>query len=155
MAMSHMSLDKRAESVEDIIHYDFTNRAILYEALRSAGAHAITGRAYRPDGNKDLAQIGDAVLQLILVMDGYEAKAGRGYINQIVSSVGSNPHLAQMGSNAGLENLILINPSQASVSPGVMAQTVEAILGAVYLDSEMDVQAVRAVMAALNLGWPV
>ncbi|GFF29788.1 ribonuclease 3 [Aspergillus udagawae] len=155
MAMSHMSLDERAESVEDIIHYDFTNRAILYEALHSAGALAKTGRAYRSDGNKDLAQIGDAVLQLILVMDGYEAKASRGYINQIVSSVASNPHLAQMGSKAGLENLILINPSQASVSPGVMAQTVEAILGAVYLDSEMDVQAVRAVMAVLSLGWPV
>ncbi|KAF7164604.1 hypothetical protein CNMCM5623_009061 [Aspergillus felis] len=153
MAMSHMSLDERAESVEDIIHYDFTNRSILYEALRSAGALAMTGRANRSDGNKDLAQIGDAVLRLILVMDGYEARAG--YINQIVSSVGSNPHLAQMGSNAGLENLILINPSQVSVSPGVMAQTVEAILGAVYLDSEMDVQAVRAVMAILSLGWPV
>jgi ribonuclease-3 len=36
-----------------------------------------------------------------------------------------------------------------------MAQTVEAILGAVYLDSKMDVQAVRAVMALLGLGWPV
>ncbi|GIK05201.1 hypothetical protein Aspvir_009305 [Aspergillus viridinutans] len=155
MAMSHMSLDERAESVEDIIYYDFTNRAILYEALGSAGALAMPGLAYRSDGNKDLAQIGDAVLRLILVMDGYEAKAGRGYINQVVSSVGSNPHLAQTGSKAGLENLILINPSQASVSPGVMAQTVEAILGAVYLDSGMDVQAVRAVMAILNLGWPV
>ncbi|GFF52847.1 hypothetical protein IFM51744_07950 [Aspergillus udagawae] len=153
MAMSHTLLDERADSVEYIIHYDFTNRAILYEALRSAGALAMTGRAYRSDGNKDLAQIGDAVMRLILVMDGYEAKAG--YINQIVSSVASNSHLAQVGSKAGLENLILINPSQASVSPGVMAQTVEAILGAVYLDSEMDVQAVRAVMAVLSLGWPV
>jgi ribonuclease-3 len=78
MAMSHALLDERADSVEYIIHYDFTNRAILYEALRSAGALAMTGRAYRSDGNKDLAQIGDAVLRLILVMDGYEAKAGRG-----------------------------------------------------------------------------
>ncbi|RHZ47227.1 ribonuclease III domain-containing protein [Aspergillus thermomutatus] len=152
MAMSHMSLDERADFVENIIHYDFTNRAILYEALRSAGALVMTGRPHRCDGNKDLAQIGDAVLRLILVMDGYEAKAG--YINQIVSSIASNSHLAQMGSKAGLENLILINPSQTIVSPGVMAQTVEAILGAVYLDSEMDVQAVRAVMALLSLGWP-
>ncbi|KAH1283726.1 hypothetical protein KXW56_001719 [Aspergillus fumigatus] len=138
MTRSHMSLDERADVVEDIIHYDFTNRSILYEALRSAGALALTGRAHRSDGNKDLAQVGDAVLQLILVMDGYEAKGSRGYINQIVSSTASNPNLAQ-----------------ASVSPGVMAQTVEAILGAVYLDSQMDVQAVRAVMASLSLGWPM
>lgn len=78
-----------------------------------------------------------------------------GYINQIVSSTTSNPNLAQVGFKAGLESVILINPSQASVSPGVMAQTVEAILGAVYLDSKMDVQAVRAVMASLSLGWSV
>ncbi|KAH2035403.1 hypothetical protein KXW27_003641 [Aspergillus fumigatus] len=155
MARSHMSLDERADVVEDIIHYDFTNRSILYEALRSAGALALTGRAHRSDGNKDLAQVGDAVLQLILVMDGYEAKGSRGYINQIVSSTASNPNLAQVGFKAGLESVILINPSQASVSPGVMAQTVEAILGAVYLDSQMDVQAVRAVMASLSLGWPM
>ena len=67
----------------------------------------------------------------------------------------SNHHLALIGSKAGLENLILINPSQATVSTRVLAQTIEAILGAVYLDSKMDVQAVRAVMALLNLGWPV
>jgi ribonuclease-3 len=78
MAMSQVSLDERADFAEDIIHYDFTNRAVLYEALRSAGALALTGRPHRSDGNKDLAQIGDAVLRLILVTDGYEAKAGRG-----------------------------------------------------------------------------
>lgn len=78
MTRSHMSLDERADVVEDIIHYDFNNRSILYEALRSAGALALTGRAHRSDGNKDLAQVGDAVLQLILVMDGYEAKGSRG-----------------------------------------------------------------------------
>lgn len=78
MAMSHMSLDQRADFVENIIRYEFTNRGILYEALRSAGALATTGRAHRSDGNKDLAQIGDAALRLILVMDGYEARASRG-----------------------------------------------------------------------------
>jgi hypothetical protein len=77
MAMSHMSLDQRAEFLENIIRYEFTNRAVPYEALRTAGALALAGGAYRPDGNKDLAQIGDAALRLILVMDGYEARASR------------------------------------------------------------------------------
>ena len=55
MAMSHMSLDQRADFVENIIRYEFTNRAILYEALRSAGALATTRRAHRSNSNKDLA----------------------------------------------------------------------------------------------------
>jgi hypothetical protein len=78
-----------------------------------------------------------------------------GRIDQVVQAQVSNHHLALVGSKAGLDDLILINPAQATVSTGVMAQTVEAILGAVYLDSKMDVQAVRAVMALLGLGWPV
>ncbi|RHZ60737.1 uncharacterized protein CDV56_106795 [Aspergillus thermomutatus] len=152
-AMSSMSLDERAAFVENIIQYAFTNRAILYEALRAAGNLVLTGRPHRSDGNKDLALIGDAVLRLILVMDGYEANFGR--IDQTVQAQASNPNLTQIGFQAGLENFILINPSQSTVSNNVMATTVEAILGAVYLDSDMNVQAVRAVMAVLNLGWPV
>ncbi|RHZ71792.1 hypothetical protein CDV55_105598 [Aspergillus turcosus] len=82
-------------------------------------------------------------------------KRFRSPTTQIRTSQGSNPRLAQIGLGAGLEDLLLINLSQTTVSTGVMASTVEAILSAVYLDSEMDVQAVRAVMAALDLGWPV
>ncbi|KAF7117630.1 hypothetical protein CNMCM5793_006722 [Aspergillus hiratsukae] len=151
--ISPMSLDERAGFVENIIQYSFTNRAILHEALRTPGAPVITGRPHRSDGNKDLAQIGDAVLELVLVKDGYEDNnVARG--DRIVQSQASNRHLAHMGFKAGLESVILINPSQPTVSTGVMATTVEAILGAVYLDSEMNVQAVRAVMALLDLGWP-
>jgi ribonuclease-3 len=36
------------------------------------------------------------------------------------------------------------------VSDGIMATSVEALIGAVYLDSGLDINAVRAVM--INLG---
>lgn len=35
-----------------------------------------------------------------------------------------------------------------------MATTVEAILGAVYKDSNADIQIVRKVAAVLGLSWP-
>jgi ribonuclease-3 len=63
----------------------------------------------------------------------------------------TNPYLAAIGRNNGIEMFINKNPSQGgSVSIKTMATTIEAIIGAIYLDSNSFV-AVRAALA--RLGW--
>ncbi|KAB8264066.1 ribonuclease III domain-containing protein [Aspergillus pseudonomiae] len=110
---------------------------------------------HRLDGHKDLAQLGDAVLRLILVKDGYQAHATRGQINDTHSGKASNAFLARIGFQKGFDRYLYVNPSQGgTVSDKVMATTVEAILGAVYIDSGENIQAVRSVVAELGLAWP-
>lgn len=71
--------------------------------------------------------------------------------NDTVGTKGGNANLASEGRAHGIDAFINKNPSQGSqISPGLMAQTVEAILGAVWLDSK-SLAAVGAVMQALNL----
>lgn len=65
--------------------------------------------------------------------------------------MGSNANLDRVGRENGLDCYINVNPSQVGViSPVTMTATVEAILGAVYLDGGMDM--VQHVMAKLGLG---
>lgn len=71
--------------------------------------------------------------------------------NDIVASTGSNFNLAVRGRANGLDGFIHNNPSQGnSVSDRTIAQTVEAILGAVWLDSK-NLAIVRGVMETMGL----
>lgn len=67
----------------------------------------------------------------------------------------ANLKLAEIGFAKGLDPLIYKNPSQVgAVSAKPMALTVEALLGAVFMDSGKSADAVRRVMAELGLAWP-
>ena len=70
---------------------------------------------------------------------------------RVVSDVGSNANLDMIGRDAGLVPLINKHPKDSSnaVSPTTMASTVEAIIGAVYLDS--GIKSVATVMQNLGL----
>ena len=68
-----------------------------------------------------------------------------------MADVGSNTNLNTIGRTNGLDTLINKNPAEPDdyVGPSTMAATVEAILGAVYLDSDM--KSVTEVMRNLGL----
>lgn len=73
-----------------------------------------------------------------------------GRASDIVQQVGSNANLDSIGRLHGLDALVCRNPSQGGyISPATMTATVEAILGAVYLDSGID--DVSRVMQTLGL----
>lgn len=70
--------------------------------------------------------------------------------DQIRLEVGSNPNLDRVGRQTGLLAFVSKNPSQGnSVSFATMTATVEAVIGAVYLDSDMT--AVKKVLSTLGL----
>lgn len=76
-------------------------------------------------------------------------------MTNIASATGSNAHLAEMGFRNGLDRFVYINPAQDGVvSAGTMATTLEAILGAVYIDSLGNMRTVRRVAAGVGLCWP-
>lgn len=70
--------------------------------------------------------------------------------DQIRQAVGGNLNLDRIGRVTGLVAFVNQNPSTLGVvSPVTMSATVEAVLGAVYLDSDMNT--VKRVMNTLGL----
>lgn len=149
--MASSSMDRILQAVQGIIGYQFRGRLILWEAMQAAGSNvrSVGGREF-VDGNKRLAVIGDTVLQLVLAEQWYSGGTSRERFNQSLSQVASNANLDRVGRRHGLQNYVNSNPSQRQiVSPITMAATMEAILGAVYLDSNLE--KVGEVMQTLGL----
>ena len=151
------------------IGYTFNDPLKLWEALQAAGSgNCLAGDRRFADGNKRLAMLGDAILKLVLVEDWYNSLFVRGIwpfltttvapasdtglerASDIVARVGSNANLDRVGRLRWLGDFICGNPAQAGyISPKTMSDTVEAILGAVYLDG--GIHKVSQVMQNLGL----
>lgn len=70
----------------------------------------------------------------------------------MVSTIGSNATLASTVRNLGLDTHVILNPGHIGrVSDKVLATTMEAILGAIYLDSTKELDTVRRAMTLLGL----
>ncbi|KAM0794753.1 ribonuclease III domain-containing protein [Usnea florida] len=133
------------EAVESIIQYKFNHSALLWEALQCPGSPD----AKHPNGNKRLAIIGDTVLLLGLAEDWFKGNETIGDFNTIRQSISTNANLQRIGLELGLERFIGTHPSSLPTTMRAMSDSVEAILGAIYLDSGME--QVKDVMDALGL----
>ncbi|CAI7585725.1 unnamed protein product [Penicillium glandicola] len=147
-----LSSDEEIEAFEKFFlqqTYHFTNRALIREALEGPGP-------FNPRGNNILAMAGDAVLRQVLVDQGRNRGMSTEDIQNAITKVASNNNLNNQGIALGLDPFIVKNPGQRGVMAGrrVMATTMEAILGAVYYDSNKNLEDCKRVMAALGLSWP-
>ncbi|KAF5852415.1 hypothetical protein GGP41_007879 [Bipolaris sorokiniana] len=120
-------------SVEVILKYRFSNRKLLDKALLPAGAPAsnkhIQGEA---EGNKRLALLGDSVLQEAVLGPWYNSKEST-------------------TQRSGISNCIAKIPcQQGQVPQKTAASTVEALVGAVYLDCGKDISKVMQVLEAIG-----
>lgn len=172
--MAQIRKEAMINGVQNIIDYVFQDASVLWEALQAPGSfpYAAEGRDFR-NGNKRLALLGDAILKVSLLEEWYSTATNislrllrtrypkdiqkvliilSGIGNELVATAGSNTNLAIKGRLRGLDGFVNNNPSQGNtVSDRTVAQTVEAILGAVWLDSK-DLATVRHVMETMGLG---
>jgi ribonuclease-3 len=116
---------------------DITDRALLGQALthRSwCAEHA--GYA----SNERLEFLGDAVLGLVVTDHLYTLlpDVGEGQMSRIRAAVVCAPALAEMGVELGIGEVLLLGKGEAASGgrerPSILADAVEAIFGAVYLD---------------------
>ncbi|KAL2830324.1 ribonuclease III [Aspergillus cavernicola] len=151
MAFSRLPVPSRANAFQVQFNMTFQDEALPSETFRASGVPHRDGN----DGNKSLAQIGDTVLQLYLQLEGRARRASRDHISEVTKKVAGNANLTQRGFALGIDAYIHNNPSQGSyISDKLMATTMEAILGAVFLDRGRDLAAVKPVIIALGLTWP-
>ena len=67
----------------------------------------------------------------------------------------TNTNLEIIGLHAGVDSIVVRNPSQgpnAPISQGAMADAIKAIIGAVFLDSQKDLEAVKRTLRNLGIG---
>ncbi|KAF6221564.1 hypothetical protein HO133_002420 [Letharia lupina] len=148
--MENTYMDK-IRGVEEIIGYQFSDPWTIWEALQAAGSPVQTiGNRRLVGGNRRLAVLGDRVLDLAIAEAWHEGMEARVRFDQIRQAVGGNLNLDRIGRVTGLVAFVNQNPSTLGVvSPVTMSATVEAVLGAVYLDSDMNT--VKRVMNTLGL----
>jgi len=136
--------------VETIINYRFRNHLLLREALQAASQPPLRiGKRTLHEGNKSLAHIGDAVIYLVIRRWAYAMRLTTAQAHHLTTLRGMNSSLARLGFSLHLENHINGVARERTVSPRLMATTVEAILGAVFIDGGFE--GVKRVMEKLGL----
>ena len=162
----NMATQEEIATIELIIGYEFNDKTLLQQAFTAPRTHTNPS-----DGNRRLALLGDAVLRIALMKYWYltpgatrgnarsrkkfaRADANVADGNHVLQSVATNDNLNNIGRNANLASFVICNPSQAPgvISRRTMADTVEAILGAVYHDANINIVSVTPVMRNLGLG---
>lgn len=99
--------------------------------------------AHGPDSNERLEFLGDAVLELIVIEHLYRIFPfdREGELTQKKSLLVSRAVLADRAERFGLGGFILLSDAERDAGGGgrssILADTFEAVLGAVYLDQEM------------------
>lgn len=155
------------QGVQNVIGYTFADPYLVREAVSAAGSIVAAGPRRFPNGNKRLALLGDTILQLALAEDWYDGTEPRGKrdhsntvpaydshsletYDRIRKSIAGNQNLHSVGLANNLGAFVNLAGGASTVSPVTMAATVEAIIGAVYLDSN-NMDSVKAVMRTLGL----
>lgn len=128
------SAEDRVRRLERVLGYSFHDRGLCATALTHASA-----RSELRLPNERLEFLGDAVLGLCVSHEVYQRFADRdeGELSRIKSAVVSRHALHRVAGLWGLAGLLAVGPGIASAGelpPSIVADGVEAVLGAVYLD---------------------
>ncbi|MEQ8664390.1 MAG: ribonuclease III [Rhodospirillales bacterium] len=130
------------EKLESNVGYDFGDRELLVQALTHAS------RSLRPDerlnSNERLEFLGDRVLALViseLLYEHYPADE-EGSLSRRLNALVRRETLAEIASDLGLASHIIMSKGEADQggrqNPSLMADAMEALIAAVYLDGGMD-----------------
>lgn len=65
-----------------------------------------------------------------------------------------NAYLSKPGFDLGIDQFNVKNPIQLDIGNRLVATTMEAIIGAVYLDCNGQIPPCAGAMAALGISWP-
>ncbi|KAF2846228.1 ribonuclease III [Plenodomus tracheiphilus IPT5] len=142
----------RFDSFQDRVDYHFHNSALLDEAFLAAGATASRADIDGPKkGNKRLALVGDAALRLAVLDEWFDGGTDTADGHGQVMNVGTNERLAEVARKWKVKDCIIANPCQQGEAPReLLAATMEAIVGAVWVDSKGNLETVQKVFKTLN-----
>jgi ribonuclease-3 len=131
------------QELEGKIGHRFASRQLLEEALRHGSAAAGGGEG----SYERLEFLGDAVLNLCVAREMFRMLplAGEGILTRARAAVINNRNLVRVGERIGVPEALTTDPSLRRKGSGVtrkmVADAVEAVAGAVFLDGGLDAAA--------------
>lgn len=125
------------DAFEELLGYSFRDRQLLARAITHP---SYANERHEPD-NQRLEFLGDAVLDLVASRMLYESypDAKEGELSRRRAAMVNEDALAEVGRRLGLGGIVRLGRSElgsgGASKPSVLADTVEAIAGAVYHDA--------------------
>ncbi|MFQ5771121.1 MAG: ribonuclease III [bacterium] len=127
------------DSLKQVLDYEFKNEQLLIQALKHRSYLPISNED-RVDSNERLELLGDAVLALVVVDFLYRRYPTKdeGELTSMKSLLVSRRILARIARTLQLGNYILLSDSEEKSGgrnrASIIADAMEAVIGAVYLD---------------------
>ena len=128
--------------ISDIFDYSFKNAHYLFQAFtHKSFAHEVK---IAVENNEKLEFLGDSVLQMVVSEQLYLLfpQGTEGELSKLRSSIVNEVTLASLGRHFHLSHFILLGKGefkgQGYNKDSIIADTLEAILGAIYLDSNFE-----------------
>ena len=129
-------LDKAESWLRNALDYQFADVRLLQQAL--------THRSAASDNNERLEFLGDAVLDFVIsdVVFRSHANASEGDLSRLRSSLVKDTSLAECALQLGVGEHLILGGGERKTGghrrESILADALEAIFGAVYLDSGFD-----------------
>jgi len=129
-------LDKAAAWLKKALNYEFANEDLLRQAL--------THRSAPGSNNERLEFLGDSVLQLVIseLVFGERPDASEGRLSRLRSSLVKDSTLAEIAAELRIGDHLLLGPGEKKTGghrrESILADAIEAIFGAAYLDAGFD-----------------
>lgn len=142
-----MSFIYRIHRLEQTIGYAFQNVALLQQA--------VTHRSYGPHHNERLEFLGDSILGMIIAKDLFSRfpDSPEGDLTRMRSVLVRESTLAEIGREFNLGECLLLGPGELKSGgcrrDSLLADAVESVIGAVFLDANECFETVRG----LVLSW--
>lgn len=101
---------------------------------------AFTHSSYSEHNNYErLEFIGDRILNLAASMKTFEETSGRvKKLNEKFESLISNKNLARIANKLNFEKMILLQSNNKKIEDSILADSIEAIIGAICIDADLD-----------------
>ncbi len=126
------------------LHYTFTDKQLLLQALKHRSYLASTGED-RIQSNERLELLGDSVLGLVVTEYLYKSfpNEEEGRLTNLKSLLVNRYNLSRIGRDFGLGEYLLLNEAEersgGRARESILADAVEAIIGAIYLDGGLEI----------------
>ena len=131
-----MTVDKAAAWLKQSLDYEFQDADLL--------ARALTHRSSPGQNNERLEFLGDSVLQLVVseLVFGEKLDAREGRLSRLRSMLVKDTTLSDVATDLGLGEHLILGSGERKTGghrrASILADALEAIFGAVYLDSGFD-----------------
>lgn len=136
-AKSERSDLSNISAIETVIDYRFTSSALLQQAL--------THRSFSSDHNERMEFLGDSVLNLSIANNLYRRfpRASEGDLSRMLANMVRGDTLAEIGLELGLGKHVRLGAGESNSGgrrrQSILADTVESIIAAVFLDANFDI----------------